>query len=94
MSSKKKMPPSVRLAMERVRARAAARSVTAFSIPRVVMKKDELRGLGLDARAETLLASIDGETGVQALVDLTGLRKVDVVSILEDLLRRGVIEIG
>ena len=107
MLKKSKTPPSVGLALARVRTRAMTAlrrrpsasppsseiPILGFAIPRVVKPTNEITSLRLDHRAGFLLANVDGETGVQALVDLSGLPKDEVLAILRRLVKMGVVTI-
>jgi hypothetical protein len=90
-----KTPTSVKLALARVRSRAqaaaAAHEISPFSIPQLLKEPDEIRSLRLDRRAGSVLAKVDGETGVQALADLSGLPREEVLAILGRLAAIGVV---
>jgi hypothetical protein len=60
-------------------------------VPRVVAPTERLKGLPLDHQAGFVLASIDGESTVQTLIDVSGLPPVEVVRTLERLLELGVV---
>jgi hypothetical protein len=98
---KKSTSVGVQLALGRVRARAerlleerAASDIPPFAIPRIVTDRDHIAALRLDRRSGAVLARIDGETGVQALVDMSGISTAEVRSILARLVALGVVTVG
>lgn len=61
------------------------------AVPHVVAPAARLTSLPLDHKAGFILASIDGESTVQTLIDVSGLPPHDVVGTLRRLLELGII---
>jgi Tfp pilus assembly protein PilZ len=75
-----------------VRQGRGARSMLA-RIPVVVVDAEMLRAERLDARAGFLVSLIDGITMVESLLNLSGMSPDETLALLEDLRRRGVVEL-
>jgi len=68
---------------------AWARSMT--GAPAVAMLPGELRQMPLDHRAGFLLSLMDGSLDLEAIVDVSAMRREDALRILRDLYESGVV---
>ncbi len=64
------------------------------SIPRVLLKDDEIIWLNLDHRAGFVLAQIDGTVSFDDLFSVSGMSRIDTARILAQLIDEGVISRG
>jgi hypothetical protein len=63
----------------------------ADTVPSIKMRLAELRSLPLDPMAGFILSQIDGISTVEIILDVSGMPKEQTLSILCDLVERGVI---
>jgi len=63
------------------------------SVPRVVMRPDELHKLSLDHRAGFLLSFIDGTMSIEEVLDVASMPMLDALRIVYELREQGVIDI-
>lgn len=63
----------------------------ALGVPRVVATPDRLRSLPIDPRVAYLVSCIDGQSPVEALVDVTGFELDEVLSVLARLVQLGAV---
>ena len=61
------------------------------TIPRVLLKDDEIIWLNLDHRAGFVLAQIDGTVSFDDLFSVSGMSRIDTARILAQLVDEGVI---
>lgn len=59
--------------------------------PRVIATEEQVRGLGLQRNAASLLSRIDGQLTFEELFDASGLSRVETAKILSRLMRAGII---
>jgi CRP-like cAMP-binding protein len=64
------------------------------TIPRVLLKDDEIIWLNLDHRAGFVLAQIDGTVSFEDLFSVSGMSRIDTARILAQLVEEGVISRG
>jgi hypothetical protein len=64
------------------------------TIPRVLLKDDEIIWLNLDHRAGFVLAQIDGTVSFDDLFSVSGMSRIDTARILAQLVEEGVISRG
>ena len=64
------------------------------TIPRVLLKDDEIIWLNLDHRAGFVLAQIDGTVSFDDLFSVSGMSRIDTARILAQLIEEGVISRG
>jgi len=64
------------------------------SMPRVMLKEDEIIWLNLDHRAGFVLAQIDGTVNFDDLFEVSGMSRLDTARILAQLVDEGVISRG
>jgi hypothetical protein len=62
-------------------------------VPLIKMRPNELRSLPLDPMAGFILSQIDGVSTVEMILDVSGMPKEKTLSILCDLVKRGVIDV-
>ncbi len=62
-------------------------------VPQIAMGPDQIRWLSLDHRAGFLLSMIDGISSIDDLLDVSGMKKVDALRILCELLDQKVISL-
>ncbi len=60
-------------------------------VPVQVLGADEARVLPMDHRAGFILSLVDGDSGVETIVDVSGMPREDVLHILQQLLDAGLI---
>jgi len=60
-------------------------------VPAVRVAPRDLAKLGIDHRAGFVLSMIDGMTPIEMLIDLSGLPRVDVLRILDELVQAGAV---
>jgi hypothetical protein len=71
----------------------ASRLVAGGRVPIVAIKETDVRWLGLDARVSSLLARVDGERDLEALVATSGMTRLDALKALVGLLEAKVIRL-
>lgn len=64
------------------------------SVPRVLVPQKQARSLGIDHRVGFLLSLIDGAATVEAIVEESGMPRLDVLRMLYELDQRRIIRIG
>lgn len=64
------------------------------AVPRVVASASFIRSLPLGPRDAFLLAHLDGESDLRTLVDITGMTRLEVSTILEKLVDLGAIQVA
>jgi hypothetical protein len=64
------------------------------AVPRVVVPSGRMRELPIDPRVAFLLSRIDGQSSIETLVDLTGFRPEEVLTLLARLVQLGAIAMG
>jgi len=62
--------------------------------PVVVVNDAELRATALDCRSGFLVSLIDGVTSVESLIDLSAMPAEHTLALLEDLRRRGIVDLS
>ena len=64
------------------------------TVPRVVRSSGELAQAPLDHREGFVLSLVDGQTTVQALIDVAGMPDGELIAVLQRLRRLGIITLG
>jgi hypothetical protein len=64
------------------------------AVPTAVLNETELRWLGLDRRSASLLSRIDGTSDVEAVIEASGMSRLEAMRTLVDLLDRGAVRVG
>ncbi len=64
------------------------------AVPRVIVQPGRMRDLPIDPRVAFLLSRIDGESSIETLVDVTGFRAEEVVTLLARLVQLGAVAMG
>jgi hypothetical protein len=72
----------------------AARLGSMSHVPIVVMTSAEIDRLEIDHRAGFLLSLIDGASSLEAILDVSGMPRLDALRILRELVQRGAIRLG
>jgi hypothetical protein len=72
----------------------ASRAGRSPSAPRLLKSRRELADAPIDHRDAFVISLVDGQTPMQALVDVSGLPEADVVRILERLARLGIVSLA
>jgi len=80
-----------RASREKLEALLHARVTKEGTVPVVEARDEEIRWLGLDARAMWLLSRIDGALGCDALLAATGMERLEGLRVLAQLLEAGAI---
>jgi hypothetical protein len=62
-------------------------------IPRRAVSTSDVKSLAIDSRAGFVLATVDGESTVEEILDVSGMSQLDTLRILYSLLQEGIIEI-
>jgi hypothetical protein len=65
-----------------------------LGVPRVIMSAALVRELPIDSRVAFVMSHIDGHTSLEALLDVTGFERAELLSILARLVRLGAIATG
>lgn len=73
--------------------RPAAGAFSRASVPVVVLTREEILKLPLDARLGFFLARIDGVTNVETLLDTAPMPEADAIDLLEELVALGAIRV-
>ena len=60
-------------------------------VPVLRVAPAQLAKLGLDHRAGFVLSMIDGATAIETLIDMSGLPRVDVLRILDEVVQSGAV---
>jgi hypothetical protein len=63
------------------------------AVPWLAMTYDELAAIPLDSRSAFLLSLVDGRCTVEMLLDLSGMDRAHALTLLADLVDRGVLEL-
>lgn len=63
-------------------------------VPVLRLGTAQLAGLGLDRRATFVLSLCDGATSIEALIDLSGVPRIEVLRLLDELVRSGAVALG
>jgi hypothetical protein len=62
-------------------------------VPRIVVAAAELGKLTLDHRAGFVLTFVDGVSSIDTLLDASGLPRLELLRVLRDLVRAGVVAV-
>jgi hypothetical protein len=65
---------------------------TMSGAPVVIVSADELKRLPLDHRAGFLLSLMDGATHLDALVEIAGMPRKEVIRLVRDLFESGIVD--
>lgn len=64
------------------------------SVPVIALAREDIVELPLDHRAGFLLAHVDGESSLEAILDVVPLPEIEVLALVESLVALGVIRLG